>query len=359
MTELRVALSLELATDDGPPFSLDVLFSSDALTTLVFGPSGSGKTTLLRSVAGLESPRRGQITFGNRTLLDTEAGLTPTPRERGTVMLFQQPTLFPHLTALDNVLFAASGDRSEAEAFLARFHVSDAATRYPRELSGGEQQRVSMARALAARPRLLLLDEPLSAVDSETRATILQDLRSYQQDHQTPFLYVTHNRVEALAIGGTAILLDRGRVLRQGPAAELFQIPGSADAARVLGPANVLSGIVAAHRPEEGLSEVRVGELVLATPITSLPEGTSVAATIPSDDVIVSADAVGRTSARNVVQGTVGQILELERGVELVVRTPEPIRARISRSALSTLQLQEGSRVHLMFKAMAIVVEPI
>ena len=359
MTTLRVALSLHFLDNDRNPFSLDVNFSSDALTTLIFGSSGAGKTTLLRSVAGFEPTSHGLIVLGNQTLLDTEAGCNLPPQKRGAIMLFQEPTLFPHLNAFNNVLFAACGDQSRAKRFLSLCQVSHAAMLYPNQLSGGEQQRVSMARALAANPRLLLLDEPLSAVDNDTRVTILNNLQSYQQQYQIPFIYVTHNRVEALGIGGTAILLDRGRILRQGPAKELLQIPGSLETACLLGPANILFGTVVSRRPEEGLSNVKVGKLVLVTPITPLAVGTNVAVTISSDEVIVSKEAVSRTSARNIISGTIQHILELERGLEIVVRTPEPIRARISQSAYSSLRLSKGSRVYLIFKAMAIYVEPI
>jgi molybdate transport system ATP-binding protein len=275
-------------------------------------------------------------------------------------MIFQQPSLFPHLSALDNVLYAsASRDRREAEELLDRFHVSHVARRRPIQLSGGEQQRVAIARALAAHPRLLLLDEPLPGVDAHTRALVLRDLLDYQREREVPYLYVTHNRVEALRLAERALLIDQGRIIANGKAEEILLSPASTEAVRVLGIDNVLTGTLVAHHEEEGLSEIDLGGTPIYTAHSTLSIGTSVAVTIPSTDIILSADRELKTSARNMIPGTVDLIIEKNGSVEVVVKTPVPFRAHISSSAQKSLELQQGDSVHLLMKAIAIVVEPL
>ncbi|MFQ5791155.1 MAG: molybdenum ABC transporter ATP-binding protein [Acidobacteriota bacterium] len=347
-------------TGGGRAFSLAVSIQTEAPTTVLFGPSGSGKTTLLRAVAGLLNPDRGRIALDGDVFFDSERGIALPPYRRRLGMVFQQPSLFPHLSALDNVRYAASGKkRRHIEDLLERFHVSHVARRRPHQLSGGEQQRVTIARALAAGPRLLLLDEPLSAVDAATRASVLKDLLAYQKRGGVPYLYVTHNRAEALALGGQALLLDGGRLVAQGEASGVFSSPTSSEAARVLGRENVLAGTMVAHHQSEGLSRVDMGGVFLSTPYTPLPLGSRVAAHIPSEDIILSADPVGRTSARNVLSSRVARVLDIHTAVEVVVDTPIPLRAHVSRAARDSLGLKPGVPVHLLIKAMAILVEPL
>lgn len=351
---------LKRLTDHGRSFHLDVDFQSEALTTVIFGPSGAGKTSLLRAVAGLIQPDRGRIQWNDRVFFDSGRAVMLPPFRRHLGMVFQQPSLFPHLSAFDNVLFASAvPDRREAARLLERFHVSHTARQKPLQLSGGEQQRVAIARALAARPRLLLLDEPLPGVDAVTRASVLKDLVEYQKENEVPYLYVTHNRVEALRLGGRALLMDEGRIVARGPAEEVLTSPMSTEAARVLGTDNVLAGMLVSHHREEGLSEIDLGGVVLYAAATSLPAGTPVAATIPSTDIIVSVGEPLRTSARNVLPGRVSRIFDANAIIEVIVETPVPFRAHISRSALESLGLRPGTAVHLLMKAIAILVDPI
>jgi molybdate transport system ATP-binding protein len=359
MIDLIIDIEKRL-TGHGRDFVLDVSFRTDARTTVIFGPSGAGKTTLLRSVAGLNRPDRGRIALGDRVFFDSVRDVMLPPFDRRLGMIFQQPSLFPHLSALDNVLYGSPRrDRREAEELLEKFHVSHVAGRRPIHLSGGEQQRVAIARALAARPRLLLLDEPLPGVDAGSRALVLKDLLDYQKENYVPYLYVTHNRVEALRLADRALLIDRGRVVAEGRGEEILQSPVSSEAARVLGVDNVFTGRVQDHHLDKGLSEIGLGDVSIYAPHVILRKGTAVAVTIPSTDIILSVDPVPRTSARNVVSGRVDRLIEKNGAVEVIVKTPLAFRAHISRFAMETLKLRPGASVQLLIKAIAVVIEPL
>lgn len=358
MARLAVDVESHLGRNDSS-FVLRVRFETEAPTTVVFGASGAGKTSLLRVVAGLLTPDRGLIALDDTVFFDSERGFCLPPYRRQLGMVFQQPSLFPHLTARENVLYSTRMSGESVKELFERFHVAHTMDRKPHRLSGGEQQRVVMARALAARPRLLLLDEPLSAVDASTRAGVLRDLKTYQEEHEVPYLYVTHDRVEALGLGGQALLVDEGALVAQGPAARLLSSPESPAAARVLGTANVLAGRVVGHHEGEGLSQVEIDGVLLDVPYTRLRPSSPVALTIPSEDIILSVDPVGRTSARNTLTGRVLRILEIGTALEILVGTPVTLRAHISRAARDALGLEEGTTVHLLIKAMAIIVDPL
>jgi molybdate transport system ATP-binding protein len=204
------------------------------------------------------------------------------------------------------------------------------------------------------------LDEPLPGVDATIRASVLSDLVDFQKEQQVPYLYVTHNRAEALRLGGHALLLDQGRMVAKGNTFEVLSSPSSPEVSHVLGADNVFTGRLSAHHPAEGFSEIDLGGSRLYTALTALPKGTPVAVTIPSAEIILSADPVGRTSARNVISGRVRRILARDGGtMEVLVETPVPFRAHITRSALESLELRPDSEVFLLMKAVAIIVEPI
>lgn len=208
--------------------------------TVLFGPSGAGKSTILRCIAGLERPDGGAIRCGGRTWSDSRTFLPP--QARGVGFLFQDYALFPHLTVAQNIGFGVR-DRmmrdTAVASMLSRFGLGELARRRPHQISGGQAQRVALARALAPNPSVLLLDEPLSALDIATRMDLRRDLRSLLRDLDVPSLVVTHDRTEALALGDRLVLLAAGEVLQDGPAWTVFARPGSGRAARVLGIENV------------------------------------------------------------------------------------------------------------------------
>jgi putative spermidine/putrescine transport system ATP-binding protein len=213
----------------------------------LLGPSGCGKTTILRLIAGHETPTAGDVRIGGETVV----GLSPV--RRGTAMMFQNYALFPHLTVLDNVAFnlkmrgiGKAERRRRAHDMLAKVQMETFAERMPAQLSGGQQQRVALARALITNPRVLLLDEPLSALDEFLRLHMRGELRRMQQELGITFIHVTHTQLEAIAVADMVVVMEQGRIEQAGTAHEIYTLPRSAYVARFMGGQNVLSGTVAA-----------------------------------------------------------------------------------------------------------------
>ncbi len=250
---LTVRAKAELPLDDGP-------------VTVLFGPSGSGKSTVLRALAGLEPEARGVIRLGGEAWLDSARGLSVSPQRRRVGFLFQEYALFPHLSVAGNVgygLYALPrGEREELVRRVAdRLRIGDLLDRRPAQLSGGQRQRVALARALAPSPRLLLLDEPLSALDAPTREELRAELRRSLESSGVPAIVVTHDRVEALALGDRMAVMIEGEVRQVGPVREVFSAPAELAVARVVGTENVLAVRLAGRA--DGLATVRAGEVEL------------------------------------------------------------------------------------------------
>ncbi|HXQ25049.1 MAG TPA: sulfate/molybdate ABC transporter ATP-binding protein [Candidatus Acidoferrales bacterium] len=223
-----------------PEFTLDVSFTAGEAPLGILGPSGAGKTMLLRCIAGLERPDRGRIALDGRVLLDTERRIHVPARDRRVGMLFQNYALFPHRTVAENVGFGLRHlprqERADrVEALSARTHISGLEGRYPRELSGGEQQRAALARALAIEPEALLLDEPLSALDTHLRSQVEAQLQETFAAYRKPALLVTHNIEEAYRLGERLLVLSRGHVAASGAKEEIFRHPPSLEVARLTG----------------------------------------------------------------------------------------------------------------------------
>ena len=199
------------------PFDLDVKFESGDGITILSGASGAGKTTTLRLIAGILTPDAGRIEIGGRLYFDSANRSDIPIQERRVGYVFQDYALFPHLTAIRNVEYGIrlsdkNARRKKASEMLELFRISAVAERVPRDISGGEQQRVALARALASDPEILLLDEPLSAVDVETRISLLDEIEAVQRTTGIPVLYVTHNEAEGERLGMHRVVLDHGRV---------------------------------------------------------------------------------------------------------------------------------------------------
>ncbi len=207
------------------------------------GPSGCGKTTILRMIAGHEDPTHGEILIGGEQVV----GLAPV--ERRTAMMFQSYALFPHLNVRDNIAFAlrvrgisAVDRRKAADAMIEKVRLAELADRLPAQLSGGQQQRVALARAAITGPRVLLLDEPLSALDEQLRVQMRQELRRMQRDLGITFIHVTHTQLEAIAIADLVVVMDKGKIKQAGPARDVYDQPRDRYVAQFLGGQNVLSG---------------------------------------------------------------------------------------------------------------------
>ncbi len=222
-----VDIRKRLDSDKSGTFTLDVTFIAEAGITILFGPSGSGKTTTLRAIAGIIKPDQGSIKVGDCTFFDSGAGINISIQERRVGYVFQDYALFPHLTAGQNVSYgiknqAAGFRRERARTMLALFKVEHVIHRYPQNMSGGEQQRIALARALASDPSVVLLDEPLSAVDVETRSGLLDEIAVAQARVGIPFIYVTHNTSEAIRLGAQVVVVDQGNVKATGRPSDIF-----------------------------------------------------------------------------------------------------------------------------------------
>jgi len=199
-------------------FDLELSIEVGAGFTVLTGPSGAGKTSLLRLISGIVKPDRGRIELDSQIFFDSEMRIDLPIRKRYIGFVFQDYALFPHMTATQNVGYgiktgSSAEKRDKANGMLALFHIEHIAARTPREMSGGEQQRVALARALASEPKIALLDEPLSAVDVETRGKLLDEIENAQERTRIPFIYVTHNEAEAARLGRQRITMRDGRVV--------------------------------------------------------------------------------------------------------------------------------------------------
>ena len=336
----------------GPGLRFELAFANTG-TTVVFGPSGSGKTTLLRCLAGLERPDRGVIRFSGETWFDRDHRIDLPPQARRIGYVTQEPALFPHLTATENVGFGvpAAERATRAAEVLSLVGMADLARRYPHELSGGQRQRIALARAIAPRPKVLLLDEPLSALDAASRDTLRHDLRRFLVTVGVPAFLVTHDRVDALELGDRMALLAEGRILQQGPIAEVFSRPESLSAARVVGVETVVPARIRS-RNDEGLATLEVGAATL-TALDPGPQVDHVLVCIRAEDVILEA-GVSSTSARNRISATVIRLRDEGVLVRVEMDCGFALSAYVTRAARRDLNLHEGSNILAVIKAPAI-----
>jgi ABC-type sulfate/molybdate transport systems ATPase subunit len=236
-----VEMALEVQIEKKlPDFELSVAFTATEEPLSILGPSGAGKTMLLRCIAGLEQPDRGRVTLKDRVLFDSDQSIRVPAQRRRIGMVFQNYALFPHRTVTENIAFGlhelSSEDRAaRVKALIERTHLTEVACRYPRVLSGGEQQRTALARALAIDPEALLLDEPLSALDTHLRSQVEAQLQEIFSAYQRPALLVTHNIEEAYRLGERLLVLSRGRMAAYGPKEGIFRHPPTREVGQLTG----------------------------------------------------------------------------------------------------------------------------
>jgi molybdopterin-binding protein len=317
---------------------------------IVLGSAGSGKTTLLETIAGVRHAASGRV-----LLRGADATHVP-PERRGVGIVYQHALLFPHLTVEENVRYGAV-DPAWALALARRLGAGELLARSVRELSGGERQIVALARALAPQPDILLLDEPLAAVDPRGRTRLRRELRALQRELSLTVLHVTHDFGEAGTLGNLAILLDGGRMVQTAAPEQLFRRPASAAAAEFLGAENVYAGsaspLESGAGDEPGTMLFRAGPLTLVgLAATSVPIAHAV---IRGEDVVLAREHVGVSSARNVVEGVVAEVVTHGALARVTLEVGDlPLVATVTAGSVSELGLLPGSRAVATIKATAV-----
>jgi molybdate transport system ATP-binding protein len=344
---LRVSAATRLGA-----FALEAELHVDAGTCLALaGPSGAGKTSILRAVAGLIRPDRGLITCGDEVWLDTERDVFVAPELRRCGYVFQEYALFGHLSAWQNVAYPLRGGerRRRALELLERFGVAHLADERPRTLSGGERQRVAVARALARDPAVLLLDEPLSALDARSRAAGGRELGRVLAETGVPAILVTHDFTEAALLGDRVGVIDGGRIVQQGTAAELAAAPASAFVADFTG-AVVLTGTASASG--DGLTVVALdgGGSVVSTDPGDGPVAVSV---YPWEIALAPAGSERRDSAQNHVAAHVVSVTAVGNRTRVGLAAPQPFSAELTDASVHELDLGPGASVVATWKATA------
>jgi len=315
--EAGAGLAVRLQQHAPIPLAAEFACAPGELLALV-GPSGSGKSTILRTIAGLYRPKNGSVGVDGEAWFDSESGVWVPAHRRRAGLVFQSYALFPHLSALDNVT-AALGHLSRAERraragqLLELVHLAGLEGRRPAELSGGQQQRVAVARALGREPKVLLLDEPFSAVDKATRQKLYRELAAMRQRLSMPVVMVTHDLDEALMLADRLSLLHHGRTLQDGSPLQVMQQPATVEAARLVGQRNLFEAIVLEHQAPPGFTLLRwCGRILEAERNPIYPVGASISWMIPSSHLVLHRrDRPSRGEHENPVPGIITECLAL------------------------------------------------
>lgn len=339
------------------PFSLDVDVSLPAGIAILFGASGAGKTTLLDCIAGLQKPDDGAIAVDNRKLFDSAAALNMPPNQRSVGYLFQSLALFPHMPVRRNVEYGlAALDRWERERraseILEAFHIAALAHRRPGEISGGERQRVALARTLVTRPRALLLDEPLTALDADAKAGIIDDLRAWNQRWRIPILYVTHDRDEVYALGERMLVMEAGRVLARGLPQEVLQRPQRESVAQLAGFENLFDCMVVERHEDSGTMTCRIASsaVEMEVPLTRVDVALPVRIGLRAGDILLATSQPQSLSARNVIAGTISSLEQRDVMVVAAVDCGARFEVHLTPGAVRSLGLAASTRVWLVVK---------
>ncbi|PWR25209.1 molybdenum ABC transporter ATP-binding protein [Zavarzinia aquatilis] len=342
-------------------FRLAADFTTQGRVTSLFGPSGSGKTTVIDVIAGLTRPLRGRIAIDDLVLLDTDRGICLPPWRRRIGYVFQEGRLFPHLSVRQNLLygrfFAPKGEGlADFAAIVDMLGIGHLLKRRPRLLSGGEKQRVAIGRALLANPRLLLMDEPLSALDEARRQDVLPFLARIRDEAKVPIVHVSHDLSEVIALADHLVVLDAGKVAAAGPLAAVMARPDVAPLARRQDAGAVIELFVAGHDAAAGMTllEGAIGQL--AAPLRPLPIGAACRIWLHARDIILAREAPHGLSARNILPVTITGLLphaDGSRDVLLDCRG-QPLFARVTPAAVADLGLAPGQSIHAIIKSVAL-----
>jgi molybdate transport system ATP-binding protein len=350
-------VSVQIRKQLGKNFGLDLAVILPSGITILFGPSGAGKTTVLDCIAGLVRPDAGRIATKEKVLFDSKLGINIPPRLRRVGYVFQDLALFPHLTIQGNVEYGlsrlASEQRSQrSAAILESFRIADLRSRLPGQISGGERQRVALARALVTDPAILLLDEPLAALDAVTKSKIVDDLRAWNHEHHVPIVYVTHSREEVFALGERAIVLENGRPVALGTPHQVMSAPRLETVARLAGFENIFDATVTAVHEERGTMVCQLSEtkVEIETPLVRAGVGSALRVGIRAGDILLASLPPVGLSARNIIPGRVVSLAQPDVIVVVKVDCGVEMEVHLTLAARDSLQLQPGREVWLVVK---------
>jgi molybdate transport system ATP-binding protein len=344
-------------------FGLEVAFTGAPRgVTALFGPSGAGKSAVLAAIAGATKPDAGRIALGEETLFDAETRTNLPVERRGVGWVFQDARLFPHLSVEANLRYGET--RARGRGVVARFDevvevlgIGHLLARRPIALSGGEKQRVAMGRALLSQPRILLMDEPLSALDAGRKAEILPFLDRLKSRFSLPILYVSHSLNEVTRLADRLVVMDHGKVLAEGPLSDLLvrsdltSLAGRPDAA------SALDLRVAGHDAARGLTRLAAGGMEVLVPTLDQPAGAAVRVLVMARDVLIAREPPGRISARNILAATVEALAPRADGAVLVTLALSPglkLLSAITEDAAHALELTPGVQVWAVVKSVAV-----
>ena len=342
-------------------FTLDAAFESTGRLTAIFGASGSGKTSLVNVIAGLIRPAHGCVHVDGKPLLDTDAGIFIPASKRRLGYVFQDSRLFPHLTVEGNLVygewFTSKHERYASRAqILSLLGIQHLLGRRPRDLSGGEKQRVAIGRALLASPRLLLMDEPLAALDQARKAEIIPYLERLRDEIRVPIIYVSHSVAEVTRLADDIAVLEHGRLAAFGPVDEIAQRldlvpPDERDEGGA-----VISMAVIAYDQTSGLTRMNAPSGDIYVPGELGPPGTRARVRIRARDVMLAAEEPRKLSALNILHGTVSSISPADPSSVNVTLDcgGAVIMARITRHSARVLELEPGSRAYAVVKAVSV-----
>ena len=341
----------------GKDFELDLAVAFPPGITILFGASGAGKTTLLDCVAGLVRPDAGRIAIAETILFDSASEINVPPQGRRVGYVFQDLALFPHLSVEDNVEYGISSlDGKErtrrSHEILESFRIAQLRARRPGQISGGERQRVALARALVIDPAILLLDEPLAALDAATKATIVDDLRTWNQEHRIPVVYVTHSREEVFALGERVIVLENGRAIAQGTPHQVMSAPRLETVAQLAGFENIFDATVMAAHAERGTMACQLAgsRIELETPLMRAEVGSKMKVGVRAGDILLASLPPVGLSARNIIPGKVVSLAQRDVIVAAKVDCGVEMEVHLTLAARDSLQLQPGREVWLVLK---------
>jgi molybdate transport system ATP-binding protein len=350
-------VSAQVRKRSGRDFELDLSASFPSGITILFGPSGAGKTTLLDCIAGLVRPDAGRIVIAEKILFDSALGISVPPQVRKVGYVFQDLALFPHLSVEGNIEYGISPlpvqeRKRRSAAILESFRIAHLRSRRPGQISGGERQRVALARALVIDPAILLLDEPLAALDAVTKAKIVDDLRAWNQEHRIPVVYVTHSREEVFALGERVIVLENGRAIAQGTPHQVMTAPRQEMVAQLAGFENIFAARVVAAHEERGTMACQLAgsNVELETPLVRAEVGSALRVGVRAGDILLASLHPTGLSARNIILGKVVSLAQRDVIAVAKVNCGVEMEVHLTLAARDSLHLQPGREVWLVVK---------